>query len=73
MSACPAKGDFTQRGDNRHWCGIEVAALLDDAVKDGMMNPHPKFLLPSLCSARDRVGELRFYCDESGQAPNRQQ
>jgi len=33
------QAEHTQRGDNRHWHGIEVAALLDDAVEDGKVNP----------------------------------
>ena len=51
--------------------GIEVAALLDDVVEDGVMNSHMNFLLPFSMPARYKVGGLNFSRVESRQAVNR--
>ena len=52
--------------------GIEVAALLDDVVEDGVMNLHMNFLLPFSMPALYKVGGLNLSRVESRQTVNRQ-
>ena len=40
--------------------GLEVAALLDDVVEDGVMNSHMNFLLPFSMHAATRSADSTF-------------